>query len=259
MNGIDLKKNLKSGKTLLGAWLGLSDPVAAEVMSHLGYDWLMVDAEHSPITIDTLQMMVLMAQRGGTPVIVRIPWNDIVMIKQTLDVGAEGILVPMVRSAAEAKRAVEYAKYPPQGVRGWAPRAAADFHRRMKEYTDEANDRTVVWVQIEHIDAVNDIDNILKVPGLDGVFVGPGDLSFSMGIPMQWEHPDLLAAVQLVARKAREAGVPVGAAVDDTVDETMRWLSWGFQFVTLGLDWGLMRESATRILTSVQQRIAEGK
>jgi 2-dehydro-3-deoxyglucarate aldolase len=259
MNGIDLKRKLKSGQICLGAWLNLTDPVAPEVMSHLGFDWLMVDTEHSPITLDTLQMMILMAQRGGTPVIVRVPWNDMVMIKQALDVGAEGILVPMVRSAAEAQRAVEYAKYPPQGVRGWAPRAASDFHRRMKEYTDEANDRTVVWVQIEHVDAVNDLDNILKIRGLDGVFVGPADLSFSMGIPMQWEHPDLLAAVQLVARKAREAGVPVGGAVDDTVEETMRWIGWGFQFVTLGLDWGFMRDAATKMLASVQQRLSEAK
>lgn len=259
MNGFDLKKKIKSGQTCLGGWLSLIDPVAPEVMSHLGFDWLFIDTEHAPITLESLQMMILMMQRGGTPAIVRVPWNDMVMIKQALDVGAEGVLVPMIRSAEEARRAVEFAKYPPEGVRGWAPRAASDFQRRMKEYTEEANDRTVVWVQIEHIDAVKDIDNILKVPGLDGVFVGPADLSFSMGIPTQWEHPDLLDAIRLVARKAREAGVPVGGAVDDTVEETMRWIGWGFQFVTLGLDWVFMREAAKNILASVQGRLAEAK
>jgi 2-dehydro-3-deoxyglucarate aldolase len=259
MNGIDLKKKLRSGQTCLGAWLNLTDPVAPEVMSHVGFDWLFVDTEHAPITLESLQTMILMTQRGGTPTIVRVPWNDMVAIKQTLDVGAEGILVPMIRSAAEARRAVEFAKYPPMGVRGWAPRAASDFHRRMKEYTEQANDRTVVWVQIEHIDAVNDLDNILKVPGLDGVFVGPADLSFSMGIPMQWEHPDLLAAIKLVAQKARAAGVPVGAAVDDTLEETMRWIGWGFQFVSIGLDWTFMREAAKSMLTGVQRALEERK
>jgi len=252
MNGIDLKDKLRRGATCFGGWCVITDPIAPEVMSHLGYDWLFLDTEHSPIPLDTLQTMILMTQRGGTPAIVRVPWNDAVMIKQALDVGAEGILVPMVRSAAEAEHAGRAARYPPQGVRGWAPRAASDFFRRIQDYTAEANDRIVVWVQIEHIDAVNDLDNILQVPGLDGIFVGPGDLSFSMGIPMQWEHPELLAAIQHVAATARAAGIPVGGAVDDTVEETMRWLDWGFQFVTLGTDWGFMRDAAASQIKSVR-------
>lgn len=255
MNGMDFKTKLKSGRICLGAWVTLSDPLVPEVMSYLGFDWLLIDTEHAPIPLDTLQTMILMMQRGGTPSIVRVPWNDLVMIKQALDVGAEGILVPMIRSADEARRAVEAAKYPPLGVRGFGPRAAADFGRRMTEYASEANDRTVVILQIEHIDAVNDLENILRVPGVDGLFIGPADLSYSMGIPLQWEHPDLIAAIKLVAQKARVAAVPIGGAVDDTLEETLRWIDWGMQFVTLGVDWQFMRGAATGMLNSVRSAL----
>jgi 2-dehydro-3-deoxyglucarate aldolase len=252
MNGLDLKRKLHGGQICIGGWITLADPVVAENLSHAGFDWLFVDTEHSPIPLDALQTQLLLAQRGGTPTLVRVPWNDPVMIKQVLDVGAEGILVPMVNSAEEARRAVEAAKYPPAGRRGWGPRAASGFGRQANEYAQEANDRIVVITQVEHIDAVRNLDSILAVPGLDGVFIGPSDLSYSMGIPRQFEHPDLIAAIQEVARKARAAGVPVGGSVDSTFEETMRWLDWGMQFVTVGTDSDFMMEAAGAMLRAVR-------
>ena len=259
MNSIEFKKKLHGGQLCLGAWATLTDPVVPEVMSHLGFDWLLIDTEHTAITIDTLQMMMLMIQRGGTPAIVRLPWNDPVMIKQALDVGADGILAPMVHNADEARKAVEAAKYPPQGTRGFGPRVASDFFRRVEEYAHEANDRTVVMVQIEHIDAVNNLDDILQVPGLDGILIGPSDLSFSMGIPLQWDHPELIDTIKLVAQKARTAGIPVGGAVDDTLEETLHWIDWGMQFVTLGLDWQFMQDRAREMLNAVREGAIEGE
>ena len=253
MKGKIFKDKLRQGQLCLGAWVTLTDPVVPEVMSHLGYDFMLIDIEHAPLTMDTLQMMLLMIQRGGTTALVRLSGNDPIVIKQTLDVGADGIIVPMVLNADEAQRAVSAAKYPPDGIRGFGPRMASDFYRNAASYAREANDQTVVIVQIEHIEAVNNLDEILKVPGLDGVFVGPADLSFSMGIPMQWEHPDLIEKIKLVAEKAHAAGIPVGGAVDDTLEETMRWISWGMQFVTLGLDWMFMKDKATEMMDAVRQ------
>jgi 2-keto-3-deoxy-L-rhamnonate aldolase RhmA len=193
-----------------------------------------------------------MAQRGGTPAIVRPAWNDPVLIKQVLDLGAEGILVPMVNSGPEAERAVQAAKYPPQGRRGWGPNAAAEFGLRTEAYAEEANDRIAVLVQIEHIDAVRNLDDILAVPGVDGVYVGPGDLSYSMGIPREWDNPLLIAAIREVMQKARAAGVPAGGDASGPLDNVLNWAGYGAQFMTVGADTSFMREGAEAMLASLR-------
>lgn len=257
MNGFDFKRKLRSGQVCLGMWSSLTDPIVPEVISHLGYDWLLMDTEHAPIPLDKLQTMILMTQRGGAPAIVRPPWNDLVMIKQALDLGAEGLLIPMVNSGEQARQAVAAAKYPPVGRRGWGPRAAADFGRRTDAYAEEANDRLAVLVQIEHIDAVRNLDDILAVPGIDGVYIGPGDLSYSLGIGRQWQHPDLIAVIQQVIGQAKAAGVPVGADASGPLDHILRWLGYGAQFVTIGEDVGYLVEAASARLAAVRARLPE--
>ena len=252
MNGLDFKRKLHAGEHCLGVWATLSDPAVPAILSHLGYDWLLVDTEHSPIPLDTLQTIVLMSQRGGTPAIVRPAWNDPVMIKQVLDLGAEGVLVPMVNSGPEAERAVQAAKYPPEGRRGWGPNAAAEFGFRTDAYANEANDRIAVIVQIEHIDAVRNVDDILAVPGIDGVYIGPGDLSYSLGVPREWDNPKLVAAIQEVMHKAKAAGVPVGGDASGSVENVVRWAGYGAQFMTVGADTSFMREGAEAMLASLR-------
>jgi 2-dehydro-3-deoxyglucarate aldolase len=253
MNGLDLKRKLRNGEVCWGAWLMLTDPMAPEIMSHVGFDWLLIDAEHSPLNVETLQTMVLMTQRGGTPAIVRVPWNEPGLIKQVLDLGAEGVMVPMVNSAEDARRVVDAARYPPGGRRGWGPRAAADFGRRTEAYSREANERINVFIQIEHIEAVRNLDEILAVPGLDGAYIGPGDLSFSMGMPGDWYNPELIATIQAACRKIRAAGVAPGGAADGPVEHVLRWLEWGAQFVTVGADYGFMQEAAEKLLGDLRR------
>ncbi len=252
MNGLDLKRKLHAGETCLGVWLTLGDPAVSALLSHVGYDWMLVDTEHAPIPLDTLQTLVLMAQRGGTPAIVRPAWNDPVRIKQVLDLGAEGILVPMVNSGPEAERAVRAAKYPPAGQRGWGPNAAAEFGLRTEAYAAEANERIVVLVQIEHIDAVRNLDDILAVPGLDGVYIGPGDLSYSMGIPREWQNPKLVAAIHEVVEKAQAAGVPVGGDASGPLENIQRWLGYGAKFITVGADTSFIYEGASNLLNNLR-------
>lgn len=258
LKGTELKKKLRSGQPVLGAWLSITDPLASEVMSRVGFDFLLIDTEHAPVNRETLQTMLLMFNGSETTPIVRVPWNDQVWIKWALDVGAEGVLVPLIRTAEDARQAVAACKYPLEGVRGFGPRAASNFYRDVDEYLQEAEDRIVVIVQIEHIDAVRNLDEILKVPGVDCVFIGPADLSGSLGVLCQWEHPRLLQAIDTVIAKAHAAGVPVGMAVDDPVPEVLRWLRKGVQLVTLGLDWIWMREAAAESLTGVRNGLSQG-
>jgi len=194
-----------------------------------------------------------------TTPIVRVPWNDQVWIKFALDVGAEGVLVPLIRTAEDARQAVAACKYPLEGVRGFGPRGASNFYRNTAEYQQEANDRIVVIVQIEHVDAVKNLDEILKVPGLDCVFIGPADLSGSLGVLCQWEHPKLLQAIDTVIAKAHAAGVPVGMAVDEPAPEVLRWLGKGVQLATLGLDWAWMQQVAAESLDAVRQGLEQTK
>ena len=250
--GTELKKKLRSGRPVLGAWLQITDPIVSEIMSRVGFDFLLIDTEHAPIDRETLQTMLLMFNGSETTPIVRVPWNDPAWIKMALDAGAEGVLIPLIKTTEDVGQAVAACKYPLEGSRGFGPRAAANFGRDAAQYQQEANERIVVIVQIEHIDAVKNLDEILKVPGVDCVLIGPADLSGSMGILCQWEHPDLLQAIETVIAKARAGGVPVAMAVDDPVPEVLRWMRKGIQVATLGVDWAWMRQIATESLAAVR-------
>jgi len=245
MNGIELKNKMRSKQPCLGAWVTLTDLVVSELMSHAGFDFLFVDAEHSVIPLEKLAVMLLMMQRGQTPAIVRVSANDPDLIKQTLDVGAEGIMVPMVQTPDDASRAVRAAKYPPLGIRGYGPMIPTDFYRDENGYVSHANERTTVIIQVEDIATVESLERVLEVPGIDGVFVGPADLSFSMGIPLEMDHPDLLKAIGTIAAKSRKAGIPFGASAG-----IAKKLDWQVEYVTLGSDYSLMQSAAKDIRLS---------
>ncbi len=189
--------------------------------------------------IESVQRNCMATKGSDVAPMVRVPWNDPVMIKRVLDAGAAGILAPMVRSAEDVVRAVEACLYPPAGIRGFGPRRPANYERNFAEYIANANDHIVIWVQIEHIDAVNAIDEIVSVPRLDGVFVGSNDLSGSMGLLGQPRHPQVLAAIDRVIAAARGAGVPMGIAGPAAPVDANAWLEKGVQFMTLGGDQGL--------------------
>ena len=226
-------ERLRRGDPLIGTIVAIGSTDAVEVLAAAGFDWLFIDAEHSPLSPATVQQMVLAAR--DVPCVVRLPANDEVFLKQALDAGAAGIIVPLVNSAAEAASVVRRAKYPPQGMRGVGTSRALGYGYGIADYVARANRETVVIVQAEHIEAVQAIDDIVAVPGLDGIFVGPFDLSASMGKPGLVNDPDVVAAIDKVAAAARRAGLPLGyfGVSPETVGP---WMARGFSFVACGVD-----------------------
>ena len=204
---------MKAGKPfirpLAGTLLSISAPQVAEIIADSGFDWVLIDMEHSAISLESVQNAL---QIMGDKIlkIVRVPGNDELWIKRVLDTGCDGILVPMVNSAAEALKVVQSSKYPLEGKRSVGLSRAHSFGPGFSDYVENANKDLVIMIQIEHKDGVKNIDEILKVKGIDSIFIGPYDLSASMGLTGQLNHPDVKAAIKLVKDKCRQAGLPYG-------------------------------------------------
>lgn len=256
-DSLALKRRMRAGEVLLGSWIDLVDPCACEIMADIGFDWFLIDTEQGPIDIGTLQTMLIAMRGSSTVPLVRVPWNDQVVIKRTLDVGAMGIIVPLVRTAQDVRDAISYARYPPAGVRGCSPRRASDYFRNIDDYLAKANDGIIVIVQIEHIDAVQNLDEILAVPDLDGIFIGPADLSNSMGFFNQPQAPEVQATIAEVIRKGNAAGVCVGLAAGGTIEQLGSWAERGVQFLPVGSDRRFMMNTAMQVLGGVKKYVAK--
>jgi 2-dehydro-3-deoxyglucarate aldolase/4-hydroxy-2-oxoheptanedioate aldolase len=197
----------KDAKQLLGTIYSMGAPQVAEMILLSGYDWVMIDMEHSALSLSDTQVAL---QVFGNKIlkIVRVPGNDLIWIKRVLDTGCDGIIVPMINSAEEAARAVSAAKYPLEGQRSVGLSRAHQYGMSFNEYILRANDNLIVMLQIEHADGVKNIDSILKVRGIDAIFIGPYDLSASMGLTGQVNHPEVRSSVELIKKKCRDAGLP---------------------------------------------------
>jgi 4-hydroxy-2-oxoheptanedioate aldolase len=209
------KQKLNRKEIVCGGWLSFTDPACVEILANTGFDFLVIDAEHSPITIETMRTLVIAAKGSPTGLLVRVPWNDPVIIKPIIDLGVDGILVPMVNSGDEARRAVAACKYPPLGIRSVGAWRASDYYRDDDAYVNRANDDIVVMVQIEHIDGVNAVDDIVNTPGLDAMFVGPSDLAASMNHFNELRHPQVMQAIEHVAARSCAAGIVFGIGLGD--------------------------------------------
>lgn len=226
-----VKRMWQQKQATIGSWLTLGSPLAAEIMAHQGFDWLTVDMEHNAIDLTTAQACFQAIATTDTIPMVRVPWNDPQIIKRVLDVGAYGVVVPNVKSVDEARQAVGACRYPPQGFRGMGTLRGRLYGG--EDYTDHANDEIPVILMIEHVDAVNQCDAILDVPGIDAIFIGPNDLAASMGLPLGLDntHPDHVAAVTCVLEAAKRRGIPMGIhcgsaeAVVQRIEEGFLWLA----------------------------------
>src|SRR5436853_6680252 len=183
------KQALTAGKAQIGLWSSLSSPYSVEVIAGAGFDWLLLDMEHSPSDLEGLLAQLQAAAPYATHPVVRVPWNDMVMIKRVLDVGAQSLLVPYVSSAEEARAAVSYTRYPPKGVRGVAGTTRATRFGRIKDYAKRAEEEICLLVQVETQAGLENIEAIGAVEGVDGVFIGPADLHASMGYPGEIANP----------------------------------------------------------------------
>lgn len=246
------KRRLLAGERQYGLWMSLASPVAAEALSLIGYDWLMFDTEHAPVEIGALQPLLQAAAAGGSSCIARPAWNDKVLIKRILDVGAQTILVPFVQSSEEARAAVSAALYPPGGIRGVAGLTRASRYGTLPDYLNHANSETCVLVQIETGEALENLEAIAAVEGVDGVFIGPSDLAASLG---HLGHPGA-EEVQTVLRKACgriDAAHKASGILATTPEDAARYLDWGYRFVALSVDLGLLVSAARGVLNSARR------
>jgi 4-hydroxy-2-oxoheptanedioate aldolase len=237
------KHALAEGKLQVGLWSSLCSNIAAEIISDSGYDWILLDTEHSPNEIPDLVQQLQAVQRGTATPIIRPAWNDAVLAKRCLDIGAQTLLFPYVQNAEEAKRAVASTRYPPQGIRGVSVAARASRYGRVPGYLGKANDEICVLVQVETREALKELEAIAKVPGVDGVFIGPSDLAASLGHLGNPAHADVQAAIHDAVTRLKALGKPAGilTGVDE---EIRRYIDWGYLFVAVGSDIGLLGKNA---------------
>lgn len=252
LKGSELKKKIARNEKVFGTFLGITDPTMTRLFAQLGFDFLIIDMEHIALNPETVQQMLLMFEGTDTCPIVRVPWHEPTWTKWALDFGAEGIMYPNISSADAARQAVSNSKYPPQGTRGFFPRVASNFLMDLPEYLDGINDRIIVWAQIEHKDGVDNINEIVKVPGIDAFFIGPADLSFSMGILNQYENPVFWDAVERISVAAHNAGVPIAYQLYDLSQEEVEKVSSYAQIFSFRFDWLFAKEGAESRLEMVK-------
>jgi 4-hydroxy-2-oxoheptanedioate aldolase len=240
------KQALSRCERQVGLWSGLASSIAAEIVAGAGFDWIVIDGEHGPNDIHSL-LPQLQAMRGGTaePVF-RVPWNDAVIIKRALDVGARSLLVPFIQNAAEARRAVEATRYPPLGIRGVSVAPRANGYGRIKGYHRNAHLDICVLVQLESKAALAEIEAIAAIDGVDGLFIGPSDLAADFGRLGDPKHPEVQAAIQDAARQIRAMGKSAGTLAGN-VDDVESLFETGFNFTATGSDVGLLARGAENV------------
>jgi len=239
-------------QSLIG-WITMLDPAVAEIEAEWGYDALIIDTEHATFDVTSLRS-VLMAFRGTNCVpIVRVGANDPYLVKQALDLGAGGVLIPLIQDAADALTAVQACRYPPQGIRGVAPRRASNYFRDMSAYLAEANCSIAVMIQIECLAAYQNLDAILQVEGVDCFFVGPTDLSASMNHLGDPGHPEVRRVVEDIVHRCRQANRAVAVAPAFNGGEIKHWLGVGANVVAFGADLGFMQSGFKAFMAALQQ------
>jgi 2-keto-3-deoxy-L-rhamnonate aldolase RhmA len=250
-----VKRALREGRPTAGAWVSLCSSISAEIMSRAGFDWLLIDMEHGHGDYQTLLGQLQAIEGSGVIPVVRVQWNDPAVIKRVLDLGAYGVMVPWVANRAEAEAAVRAAHYPPSGIRGIAgSHRAGGYGRHAAEYWKRANDEILVVIQIETAGAVTDIDAIVRVPGVDVVFVGPADLSTSLGHMGDAGHPTVAAAIEKVETAAKAQGVALGN-ITRNWEQARELYKRGYQFLTLTSETNLLVQGAAEILGKFRQEL----
>lgn len=231
---------------LRGTFLSLGSPLLARMAAQLGFDWVLIDLEHGACTESDLQAMLLAVEGTRCAPVVRVVSNDQDSIKRALDLGAAGVMIPYISTAEEATKAVAFTRYPPHGCRGAANSTiATEFGLIADEYHANINERTTVILQIETAEAVTNIEQIIAVDGVDVVFVGPLDLSYNLGCPKQFDHPDFIAALQQVLHACQCSGTTVGILSSE--ENARQHLEQGFTFLAVGSDAGAAQNGLQRL------------
>ena len=237
---MDLPKNafkaaLAAGTQQVGLWVSLASPYSTEIVAGSGFDWLLLDGEHSPNDPPLVLPQLQAAAPYPVTCIVRPAWNDKVLIKRYLDIGVQALLVPYVQNADEARAAVAATRHPPRGIRGVAGVTRATRYGRIPNYAVRSDDEICVLVQVETREGVDNLEAIAKVDGIDGVFIGPADLSAALGFTGQIQHPEAQKAIEDAVKRIVKCGKPAGILATDEAS-ARRYMSWGTTFTAVGLD-----------------------
>jgi 4-hydroxy-2-oxoheptanedioate aldolase len=229
------KRNLAAGKKQIGLWLGLDSPNATEIVAGAGFDWLLLDMEHTCIDASSVVQHLRAAKGGSAEVVVRVPWNEPIILKRLLDIGVRSFMIPMVQTAAEARNAVAATRYPPLGIRGVAGNTRASNYNRNTDYFERYHEEQCIVVQIESPAAIAAIDGIGAVDGIDGMFIGPNDLAASMGLLGKAAGPEVKKTIAHALERIRATGKAPGL-LNFVPADARAWLAAGFGFVAVGSD-----------------------
>ena len=248
---MDLPRNtfkhaLAAGRQQIGLWCSLSHHYAVEAVAGAGFDWLLLDTEHSPNDLESLVPQLQAVAAYPSSAVVRVPWNDTVMIKRVLDIGAQSLLLPYVQNVEEARAAVAATRYPPAGVRGVAATTRASRFGRVKDYARRAEEELCVLVQVETREALAHIEAIAALDGIDGIFIGPADLHASMGFIGQTAEPSVVPQIEEALRRIRRTGKAPGIL---TADEALarRYIEAGALFTAVGVDVSMLAREADKL------------
>jgi len=250
-----IKQKITRKDITLGSWLQMPDPFSAEIMVKAGFDWLAIDLEHGFISLDAAFRLIQTIDNAGALPIVRLHENDPSTIRRVMDAGAGGVIVPMINTAEEAHKAVDAVKYSPEGKRSFGLGRAHKFGLNFDTYIQEINQMSIVVIQIEHKDAIANLDNILAVPGIDAIIIGPYDLSGSMGIPGKFEDPAFITAVTQIINKVKQSPVALGIHIvhpsEQDLNERIRQ---GFTFIAYGMDTIFLQNGARNAVLEARSK-----
>lgn len=243
------KRAIKSGKSQIGFWCSLASNVSIEILAGSGFDWLLLDTEHSPNELPQVFNQLQAMMENDTHPIVRPAWNDMVMIKRYLDAGVQTLLLPTIQTKEEAEQAVAFTRYPPKGVRGYASGSRSSRFGRIDDYHNKCEEEICVLVQIETKQGLDNLDEISRVEGVDGVFIGPGDLSADLGYLGQTGHPDIRKIIVNAIGRIRDAGNAPGI-LTGVEEEARAYIDAGCLFTAVGSDAGLLARGSEKIAKS---------
>lgn len=253
-----IKEKLRQRELTIGSWLMLGSAPVVEVMKHAGFEWLVIDLEHTAIDYEKTRELITTIQSCGMEALVRVSKNEEVVIKKVLDFGADGIIVPMIRNREEAQQAVSFSKYPPDGTRGVGLFRAQDYGLGFEKYKKWVKDGLTIIAQIEHIDGVDNIDDILDVSGIDGVIIGPYDMSASMGYPGDFYREDVQSAVSRVFETCVSKEKSVGFHVVETDHEVVaKRIAQGCNLIAYSIDYFFLRDKAIDCVSSLRAVVEE--
>ena len=248
-----LKQKIANNELTIGSWITLAHPSIAEIMARAGFDWLAVDLEHSAISISEAEELIRIINLSNVSPLVRLTSNDPDQIKRVMDSGSEGIIVPMVNTPEDARSAVKSAKYPPDGHRGFGLARAHTYGENFNEYLEWQKENITVIVQIEHIDAVDNLELILNEDGVDGFIIGPYDLSGSLGVPGDFNHPKMLKAIKRISEVSKKTKKAGGIhIVEPDKDQLSKAIKEGSKFIAYSLDTRMLDTSCRDGLQAVK-------